>query len=216
MATDDIIMDGGIGIKGRSLRLALSEAGLRELPSPDDGKGFWTRAVVLVSKRNASESYALAERRATGVIRFVRDFGMASAIRGIVRIYPYKYLDESRVIGDVTSETAKRRISEHFGMALPDVEGLGKDALESMARQMAIDTQDEQSMLESLIADQIEQAAEQQELMSRVEASDRNVMVTDLGVEEIEDVVLPADGTAARGKTVRNKAPRNKATRRKS
>ena len=77
-------------IKEQSLRLALSAAACRELPKAyRDGSGFWIKAIVLVRKRNMTQSYALAERGADGVIRYVKDFGLMSQIEGLVSAMEY-------------------------------------------------------------------------------------------------------------------------------
>lgn len=86
-----------IGNYDGGLAEALSELRLRSLPPQyKDGDGFWLRALVLVSKRNLTEGWCVAERNAHGIIRYTKDYGMPSPKIGVVSVHPFEYLDEIR------------------------------------------------------------------------------------------------------------------------
>lgn len=104
-------------IKEESLRRALDATACRELPPPyREGAGFWVKAIVLVRKRNNTQSYALAERRADGLIRYTRDFGLMSQIAGLVSVHPYMYYDEERYRLHTQSREGKlRALASYFG-----------------------------------------------------------------------------------------------------
>ena len=79
-------------IKEESLRKALAAVGLSNLPRQYNASSqeFWLKAIVLVRKRNMEESYCLYDRKASGLMELVRDFGSASVIfsvkTGVLRI----------------------------------------------------------------------------------------------------------------------------------
>lgn len=63
-----------------------------------NSREFWLKAIVLVRKRNMEESYCLYDRKPSGLMRLVWDFGSASVIFAIKSIHPYLYFDERRFI----------------------------------------------------------------------------------------------------------------------
>lgn len=131
-------------IKEKSLKLALEAAACRELPKAyRDGMGFWIKAIVLVRKRNMTQSYALAERRADGVIRYVKDYGLMSQIEGLVSVHPYVYFDEARFMQPFKSEAAQRRVLlSFFGSGREDeINAADAARLEVMTREMGIKMQ---------------------------------------------------------------------------
>lgn len=73
---------------------ALTYATVEELPptlansSPD-----WVKAIALVLKHNGRENYAIAENVGEEIPAIVKDFGDSCAIRKIIEIYPYAYLE---------------------------------------------------------------------------------------------------------------------------
>lgn len=87
-------------IKEESLRKALLSVGLRSLPRQYtvNSQGFWLKAIVLVCKRNMEECYCLYDRKPSGLMTLVKDFGSASVIFSIKSIHPYLYFDERRFI----------------------------------------------------------------------------------------------------------------------
>lgn len=129
------------GIKEKSLRAALDGASLGALPPPWQGDGFWVRAIVLVRKRNFTESYAMAVRTGDGAIRIMRDYGLPSQIFALLGIYPYEYLDERAYMcfPDLAGECVL--LCSYFGMP-PDVfRGMDKDELAAWARRRAVELQ---------------------------------------------------------------------------
>ncbi len=97
-------------IKEESLRKALAAVGLNNLPRQYNANSqeFWLKAIVLVRKRNMEESYCLYDRKASGLMELVRDFGSASVIFSIKSIHPYLYFDERRFIPEGRSVEDKR------------------------------------------------------------------------------------------------------------
>lgn len=129
------------GIKEKSLRAALDGALLGALPSPWQGDGFWVRAIVLVRKRNFTESYALAVRAGDGAIRIKRDYGLPSQIFALLGVYPYEYLDERTYMyfPDLAGECAL--LGSYFKVS-PDVfREMDKDELAAWARRRAVELQ---------------------------------------------------------------------------
>ena len=97
-------------IKEESLRKALAAVGLSNLPRQYNASSqeFWLKAIVLVRKRNMEESYCLYDRKASGLMELVRDFGSASVIFSVKSIHPYLYFDERRFIPEDRSIEDKR------------------------------------------------------------------------------------------------------------
>lgn len=106
-----------IDFKEQTLREALRETSLRELPKRyDDSSGdIWIKAIVLVRKRNCTQSYALARRRGDGLISYVRDYGQMSPIAGLVSIHPYMYLDKERFLYFKNDEQKRTFLANAFG-----------------------------------------------------------------------------------------------------
>lgn len=105
-------------IKSKTLSLALSAAKLSDLPKHWDGEDdgeFWTKAVVLVKKRDLSESYALAMRNAFGFIRYTRDFGSLSPVYARLAIYPYEFLDERQFCEYDTEQQMRSALMVEYG-----------------------------------------------------------------------------------------------------
>lgn len=129
------------GIKEISLRSALQDAGLRELPVQWSGDGFWVRAVILVRKRNFTESYALAVRCGDGAIRVVRDYGKSSQIYALIGVYPYEYLDERSYMEYSGRDSECAALGDYFAMS-PDVfSRMGEGELCMWARRRGIELQ---------------------------------------------------------------------------
>lgn len=105
-------------IKESSLTAALSAAPLTALPKIWDGTdkdGYWIRAICLVLKRDASQSYTLALRDARGKVRQVRDFGHIGAISRVLSVYPYDYLDEQQYCTYGNPRLISRTLRMWFG-----------------------------------------------------------------------------------------------------
>lgn len=149
-------------IKEQSLKLALEATACRELPKVyKDGSGFWIKAIVLVRKRNQTQSYALAERRADGVIRYVKDFGLMSQIEGLVSVHPYVYFDEERFMCPYKSAEAQRRsLLSFFGVErAQEIMEADADKLELLSREMGIKVQLE-NRPQDIAADAMRRAVE--------------------------------------------------------
>ena len=82
-------------IKEKSLISCLAALDLRDLPKEWDKENVWILAVGLISKIDGTFSYAALKKDENGNARVVKDFGNICAIRGIEKVYPYKYLDAS-------------------------------------------------------------------------------------------------------------------------
>lgn len=99
-------------ITEESLNKALVELGLAQLGLPKEwngeSDGFWIRAIALVRKTNGDRSYYDIERDANGKISYKKDFGRMSPIAGLIRIYPYQYIDEARFVN--VGDAKDRRI----------------------------------------------------------------------------------------------------------
>lgn len=139
-----------MSVKEKSLAAALDAVRLKDLPAPLSGSdGYWIEALVLVRKRDMSESYCLARRGGNGLIRYVRDFGTLSpivadnkerGIYGLLRIYPCEFLDERYM---PKSERAVRSLlALHMDAAeVERVMALPKDSREAYIIDAAIDEQ---------------------------------------------------------------------------
>lgn len=95
-----------MNINQQSLQQALEYSKCRELPKQwrNSDDSFWINAIVLVKKRNGDLSYAIAERSAGLKISYTRDFGRMSPIVGLVKIFPYIYLDVKHYLGEGSIE----------------------------------------------------------------------------------------------------------------
>ena len=187
-------------IKEQSLKLALEATACRELPKAyKDGSGFWIKAIVLVRKRNQTQSYALAERRADGVIRYVKDFGLMSQIEGLVSVHPYVYFDEERFMHPYKSAEARRRLLlSFFGVErAQEIMEADADKLELLAREMGIRIQLE-NRPQDIAADAMKRAVEEAGDKQVEEGTD--VMHTSEGPEEMKTISTARDFAPSRGK----------------
>lgn len=129
-----------INIKEKTLFDVLKETGLSELPKrySEDCGLFWIKAIVLVEK-TVSQSYVIAEHRADGLIRYVKDPGLMEPIEKLISIHPYMYLDKRRMKEDGFD---KRTLISYFGDSKKD-EILAMDDGQRvvLSRQMAIELQ---------------------------------------------------------------------------
>lgn len=187
-------------IKEQSLKLALEATACRELPKVyKDGSGFWIKAIVLVRKRNQTQSYALAERRADGVIRYVKDFGLMSQIEGLVSVHPYVYFDEERFMHPYKSAEAQRRLLlSFFGVErAQEIMEADADKLELLARDMGIRIQLE-NRPQDIAADAMKRAVEEAGDKQVEEGTD--VMHTSEGPEEMRTIRTARDFAPSRGR----------------
>ena len=93
-------------IKETSLDRALKAARLTELPKqarPSDPI-FWKEAIVLVRKRDLSQSYALAHRDITGRITYTADYGTPAAIVSLLSVHPYLCMGPGEIRGATEDE----------------------------------------------------------------------------------------------------------------
>lgn len=190
-------------IKEQSLKLALEATACRELPKVyKDGSGFWIKAIVLVRKRNQTQSYALAERRADGVIRYVKDFGLMSQIEGLVSVHPYVYFDEERFMCPYKSMEAQRRsLLSFFGEGrAQEIMEADADKLELLSREMGIKVQ-----LENRPQDIAADAMKRTEALSDPSKEEEggtgtDVMHTSEGPEEMKTIRTARDFAPSRGR----------------
>lgn len=95
-------------IKETSLDRALKAARLTELPKqakPSDPI-FWKEAIVLVRKRDLTQSYALAHRDITGRITYNADYGTPAPIVSLLSVHPYLCMTPGEIRGATEDERA--------------------------------------------------------------------------------------------------------------
>ncbi len=104
-------------VKEKSLKDALNVARLLELPKQysGDNEVFWLKAVALVRKRDATQSYCLIEHKADGRILYKKDFGTMSPITGLISIHPYLYLDTQRFSPYDTISQKRIALTKYIG-----------------------------------------------------------------------------------------------------
>lgn len=93
-------------IKETSLDRALKAARLTELPKqakPSDPI-FWKEAIVLVRKRDLTQSYALAHRDITGRITYTADYGSPAPIVSLLSVHPYICMTPGEIRGATEDE----------------------------------------------------------------------------------------------------------------
>ena len=93
-------------IKETSLDRALKAARLTELPKqakPSDPI-FWKEAIVLVRKRDLTQSYALAHRDITGRITYTADYGSPAPIVSLLSVHPYLCMTSGEIRGATEDE----------------------------------------------------------------------------------------------------------------
>ena len=93
-------------IKEASLDRTLKAARLTELPKqakPSDPI-FWKEAIVLVRKRDLTQSYALAHRDITGRITYTADYGTPAPIVSLLSVHPYICMTPGEIRGATEDE----------------------------------------------------------------------------------------------------------------
>lgn len=93
-------------IKETSLDRALKAARLTELPKqakPSDPI-FWKEAIVLVRKRDLTQSYALAHRDITGRVTYTADYGTPAPIVSLLSVHPYLCMTSGEIRGATEDE----------------------------------------------------------------------------------------------------------------
>lgn len=93
-------------IKETSLDRALKAARLTELPKqarPSDPI-FWKEAIVLVRKRDLTQSYAMAHRDITGRITYTADYGTPAPIVSLLSVHPYICMTPGEIRGATEDE----------------------------------------------------------------------------------------------------------------
>lgn len=190
-------------IKEQSLKLALEATACRELPKAyKDGAGFWIKAIVLVRKRNQTQSYALAERGTDGVIRYKKDFGLMSQIEGLVSVHPYVYFDEERFMHPYKSVEAQRRsLLSFFGLERErEIMEADTDKLELLSREMGIKMQLENNP-QDIAADALKRAVEDAEDKKNAPLLEgAGVMHTSEGPECMKTISTARDFSPSRGR----------------
>lgn len=197
-------------IKDKSLREALGAAACRELPKEwREGRDalFWIKAIVLVRKRNNTQSYALAERRGDGLITYVKDFGLMSQITGLVAIYPYMYLDEGRYLNFRSMEDMKRTLSSYYGSGRrEEILHLDDTGLKVLARDMAIDLQNrctpsdvENDALSGMNIDEGHGSDKEVACEDGGNAIDKETVRTEEGIEDVKTFATSRDRKSKSG-----------------
>lgn len=97
-------------IKEKSLIDALSFCALRTLPTEDNDEYVWLRAIALVAKSDGLQSYVLIEKNENDEMKVIKDFGDVTAIRKILSVYPYLFLD-SHYIPVFKTKTKEERLA---------------------------------------------------------------------------------------------------------
>lgn len=93
-------------IKEASLDRVLKAARLTELPKqakPSDPI-FWKEAIVLVRKRDLTQSYAMAHRDITGRITYTADYGSPAPIVSLLSVHPYLCMTPGEIRGATEDE----------------------------------------------------------------------------------------------------------------
>lgn len=93
-------------IKETSLDRALKAARLTELPKqakPSDPI-FWKEAIVLVRKRDLTQSYAMAHRDITGRVTYTADYGSPAPIVSLLSVHPYICMTPGEIRGATEDE----------------------------------------------------------------------------------------------------------------
>lgn len=93
-------------IKETSLDRALKAARLTELPKqakPSDPI-FWKEAIVLVRKRDLTQSYAMAHRDITGRVTYTADYGTPAPIVSLLSVHPYLCMTSGEIRGATEDE----------------------------------------------------------------------------------------------------------------
>lgn len=93
-------------IKETSLDRALKASRLTELPKqakPSDPI-FWKEAIVLVRKRDLTQSYAMAHRDITGRITYTADYGTPAPIVSLLSVHPYICMTPGEIRGATEDE----------------------------------------------------------------------------------------------------------------
>lgn len=153
-------------IKEQSLQRALNHTLLTELPPPliKEKDNFWIEAIVLVRKRDYSQSYALATRKPDGKITYTADFGNMSPISGLIYIYPYTYLDQEKYLikGDITQKRdALARFIGNDQQAKQAVAEMTDQEVENTITGIAVDAQ-KQSRENKRIREKISKSVKKQ------------------------------------------------------
>jgi hypothetical protein len=97
-------------IKEKSLIDALSFCALRDLPAEDSDEYVWLRAIALVAKSDGLQSYVLVEKNEDDNLKVIKDFGNVTAIRKVLAVYPYLFLD-SHYIPVFKTKTKEERLA---------------------------------------------------------------------------------------------------------
>lgn len=86
-----------INEKETSLGEALKDAFIYELPREWDNESVWIRAIGLITKTNARQSYCLLRRGDNGEPQIYKTYGDACKIAKLDNIYPYIFLNKKYV-----------------------------------------------------------------------------------------------------------------------
>jgi hypothetical protein len=105
-------------IKSKTLAMALSAAGLQDLPKRWDGsddKEYWIKAICLVKKRDMTEAYVVSKRTGDGKIIDTKIFGSNCQIVSLMGVYPYETLDEKQFCTFSSDRALKEALTKAFG-----------------------------------------------------------------------------------------------------
>lgn len=135
-----------MNIKEKSLKQALTSARVPELPKQyREGDGeYWLEAIVLVSKRDGTLSYAVAKREMDGAIKYISDYGNMSQIKGLISIHPYTYLNNYKYIQSGSAEQKRAALTQFIGgdkKAEEAVSAMADEEVENMLLNIEIEAQ---------------------------------------------------------------------------
>lgn len=135
-----------MNIKENSLKRALTAKCLSELPKQfrEDGGEYWLEAIILVRKRDGSQSYVSGKRSVDGKIIYTADYGEMSPIAGLISVHPYLYLDKNKYMPYKTVEQKRHALAQYIGGdddAKKAVEELPDSEVEYQILQIAIEAQ---------------------------------------------------------------------------
>ncbi len=175
-----------MNIKEESLKKVLSELHIPELPKQarEDCGEYWLEAVVLVRKRDASQSYAVGKRGADGKIRYAADYGSMSQIVGLISIHPYMYLEKRKYMPYDTIEQKRIALANFIG---------GDEAAKQAVAELS-DSEVEYKVLEIAIGAQYNSnsiAATHDDIIAAVKGIGKDMQIED--AKEMDDVESPSD-----------------------
>lgn len=189
-------------IKEVSLSKALNYVHLPELPKrfieEEDRFSFWTRAIVLVRKRDLTQSYAVAKRDGTGKITYIADFGTMSPIAGLIFVFPFTFFDFDKYMPYPNPQMREDALIRFLGGDTESIESVRKLTdneifrflLEIGVQEQFSDERDAKERIENIRMSIIRSAMERSEQKNK-EQKERENSITSNG----DDIDVPAINT---------------------